>query len=88
MGSLDSGERVRLIDDCCANVQYAKPGYLLFLRGQTLMAQAFDARALTLTGSPSRIAEGLRYTATPTTRFLRRFRYRHARVRLGWQYRR
>ena len=62
LGSLDSGERVRLIDDCCANVQYAKPGYLLFLRGQTLMAQAFDARALALTGSPSRIAEGLQYS--------------------------
>ncbi len=85
VGSLDSGERVRLIDACCANVQYAKPGYLLFLRGQTLMAQAFDARALTLTGSPSRIAEGLRYSASQPTRFLRRFRYRHARVRLGWQ---
>ena len=54
---------MRLIDACCSNVQYAKPGYLLFLRGQTLMAQAFDARALTLTGSPSRIAEGLRYSA-------------------------
>ena len=63
VGSLDSGERVRLTDACCANVQYAKPGYLLFLRGQTLMAQGFDARALTLTGSPARIAEGLRYTA-------------------------
>ena len=61
LGSLDSGERVRLIDASPTNVQYAKPGYLLFLRGQTLMAQAFDARALTLTGSPSRIAEGLRY---------------------------
>ena len=64
VGSLDSGERVRLIDDCCSNVQYAKPGYLLFLRGQTLMAQGFDARALALTGSPSRIAEGLRYSAS------------------------
>src|SRR5688500_14302665 len=30
------------------------------------MAQAFDARALTLTGSPSRIAEGIRYTANAT----------------------
>jgi Tol biopolymer transport system component len=63
VGSLDSGERVRLMDASLTNVQYAKPGYLLFLRGQTLMAQAFDARALTLTGSPSRIAEGLRYSA-------------------------
>jgi eukaryotic-like serine/threonine-protein kinase len=63
LGSLDSGERVRLIDTGLTNVQYAKPGYLLFMRGQTLMAQAFDARALTLTGSPSRIAEGLRYSA-------------------------
>jgi Tol biopolymer transport system component len=64
VGSLDSDERVRLIDACCANVQYARPGYLLFLRGQTLMAQAFDARALTLTGSPLRIAEGLRYSVS------------------------
>jgi len=63
VGSLDSGERVRLMDASLTNVQYAKPGYLLFLRGQTLMAQAFDARALTLTGSPSRIAEDLRYSA-------------------------
>jgi dipeptidyl aminopeptidase/acylaminoacyl peptidase len=38
----------------------------LFLRGQTLMAQAFDARALTLTGSSSRIAEGLRYNSSGT----------------------
>jgi Tol biopolymer transport system component len=60
VGSLDSGERVRLIAEG-ANVQYAKPGYLLFLRGQALMAQRFDARALTLIGSPSRLAEGLRF---------------------------
>jgi Tol biopolymer transport system component len=66
VGSLDSGERVRLMDASLTNVQYAKPGYLLFLRGQTLMAQAFDARALTLTGSPSRIAEGLRYNLSGT----------------------
>jgi len=63
VGSLDSGERVRLMDASLTNVQYAKPGYLLFLRGQTLMAQAFDARALTLTGSPSRLVEGVRYSA-------------------------
>jgi eukaryotic-like serine/threonine-protein kinase len=63
VGSLDSSERVRLIDACCTNVQYAKPGYLLFLRGQTLMAQAFDVRALTLTGSSSRVAEDIRYSA-------------------------
>ena len=66
VGSLDSAARIRLIDICCSNVQDVSPGYLLFMRGQTLMAQAFDARALKLTGSPSRIAEGVRYTVNAT----------------------
>ena len=66
VGSLDSSDRVRLID-ADSNVQYASPGYLLFTRGQILMAQAFDARALRVTGTPQRIAEGLRYTRSGIT---------------------
>ena len=40
------------------------PGYLLFLRDQTLMAQPFDAERLTLTGAASPIAD---HVATNTT---------------------
>jgi Tol biopolymer transport system component len=61
VGSLDSAERVRL-SDADSNAQYARPGYLLFARGQTLMAQEFDTRAFMLTGNPVRIAERLRFT--------------------------
>jgi Tol biopolymer transport system component len=36
---------------------YAPPGYLLFLRDRTLMAQSFDADRLELTGEPFPVAE-------------------------------
>ena len=38
---------------------YAPPGYLLFVREGTLMAQAFDARARQVTGEPLPVAEGV-----------------------------
>jgi Tol biopolymer transport system component len=40
-------------------VQYAAPGYLLFVREQTLVAQKFDAASLTVTGDPVPLGEGL-----------------------------
>ncbi len=40
-----------------ASAAYAPPGYLLFLRERTLMAQGFDAGKLELTGEPIPIAE-------------------------------
>jgi Tol biopolymer transport system component len=39
--------------------RYAAPGYLLFLRGNNLLAQSFDAARRRTTGSPSVVAEGV-----------------------------
>jgi hypothetical protein len=38
-------------------VRYAPPGYLLFVRGKTLIAQGFDATRLELSGDAIPIAE-------------------------------
>ena len=40
-------------------VGYAAPGYLLFVRDRTLVAQPFDADSLKLTGDPVPLGEGL-----------------------------
>lgn len=40
------------------------PGYLLFLRDQTLMAQSFNARTLELSGAPTPIAEHIAVNST------------------------
>ncbi|MGH9409878.1 MAG: protein kinase domain-containing protein [Vicinamibacterales bacterium] len=40
-------------------VQYAAPGYLLFVRDRTLVAQKFNASSLTLDGEPVPLGEGL-----------------------------
>ena len=42
-----------------SRVLYAPPGYLLFVREQTLVAQPFDARSLKITGEPVPLGEGL-----------------------------
>ena len=49
VASLASDEP-RLILNTEVQATYAKPGYLLFLRGATLMAQPFDADSMKLTG--------------------------------------
>ena len=43
--------------------RYAKPGYLLFVRGQNLMAQPMDAVRLKTTGEPVPIAEDVNYVS-------------------------
>jgi serine/threonine protein kinase/Tol biopolymer transport system component len=55
-GSLDSQD-VRLVLRAESNAVYAPPGYLLFLRGSTLMAQPFDAERLTVTGNASSVVD-------------------------------
>jgi serine/threonine protein kinase len=55
---LDSPDRVKVTDTASTNVQYAN-GYLLFLRGATLMAQPFDEKRLTVTGSPTPLVESV-----------------------------
>jgi tRNA A-37 threonylcarbamoyl transferase component Bud32 len=51
VGALDSKETTRLLSTIAA-AAYAPPGYLLFMRERTLMAQAFDANKLQFTGEP------------------------------------
>jgi eukaryotic-like serine/threonine-protein kinase len=59
--SLDSPER-KFILEASSGVAYVAPGYLLFVRGRTLFAQAFDARKLELRGEAVPIAEGVEPT--------------------------
>ena len=58
ISSLDSAERKLLINSDSVNVVYSQ-GHLLFLRETTLMAQAFDARRLAVTGEAFPIAENI-----------------------------
>ncbi|MGH9955685.1 MAG: protein kinase domain-containing protein, partial [Pyrinomonadaceae bacterium] len=54
--SLDSKE-TKLLVNTDVSAAYAAPGYLLFLRDRTLMAQGFDADRLELKGDPTPVAE-------------------------------
>ena len=58
IGSLDSKETRRLMNATAAAI-YSPPGYLLFARELTLMAQRFDPKKLQLLGDPFPIAEHL-----------------------------
>ena len=56
--SLDKPEPVTLFK-ATSRVAYAPPGYLLYIRDNTLVAQAFDASGMKTTGDPFPIGEGL-----------------------------
>jgi Serine/threonine protein kinase len=56
LGSLDSKETTKLLGSS-VNAVYAPPGWLLFMRNETLMAQPFDANKLRLTNEPISIAQ-------------------------------
>ena len=56
LGSLDSPDRVRLLESDSTNALYVK-GHIFYLRESTLMAQPFDARRLTLAGDPFPVAD-------------------------------
>jgi hypothetical protein len=56
VGSLDSKETKFLLPSSSQAV-YAAPGFLLFVRDRTLMAQRFDAGRLELSGEASPVAE-------------------------------
>ena len=55
-GDLDSKNR-KLVLAAYSNAVYAPPGYLLFVRERTLMAQPFDAGKLQTTGDAVPVAE-------------------------------
>jgi eukaryotic-like serine/threonine-protein kinase len=56
LGSLD-GKEQKFLSPADSEALYAPPGYLLFLKGTTLVAQSFDTRRLTLTGEAFPLAE-------------------------------
>jgi eukaryotic-like serine/threonine-protein kinase len=58
VGSLDSKETKRLLS-IQSQVRYASPGFLLFVRENTLLAQPFDAKRLELSGEPLPIVDGV-----------------------------
>ena len=60
VGSLESNEPKRLLPGVLS-AAYSPPGFLLFLRNDTLMAQPFDADKLQLTGEQSPIAENVTF---------------------------
>jgi serine/threonine protein kinase/Tol biopolymer transport system component len=55
VGSLDSPARKRVLTSR-SNAVYVAPGYLLFWRETTLMAQSFDARTQEVQGNPIAVA--------------------------------
>jgi serine/threonine protein kinase/Tol biopolymer transport system component len=61
VGSLDGQRKLLFKND--SNVAYVAPGYLLFAREFTLMAQAFDASKLELSGEPFPVVEGVAFSA-------------------------
>jgi Tol biopolymer transport system component len=56
VGALHDGSSRDLVQ-AITNVDYVDPGYLLFVRAGSLMAQPFDPKALSLTGEPRVLAE-------------------------------
>ena len=61
VGSLDSKETKQLLN-LTTFALYAPPGYLLFARAGTLMAQPFDADRLEFKGDPVPIAQGVQFS--------------------------
>ncbi|HKA21483.1 MAG TPA: protein kinase [Blastocatellia bacterium] len=57
IGSLDSQE-IKLLTTNDSPFVYAPPGWLIFVRNETLVAQAFDASSITLSGEPVPIITG------------------------------
>jgi eukaryotic-like serine/threonine-protein kinase len=60
LGSLDLKDRKRLLKADSGGT-YAPPGYLLFARAGTLLAQRFDAKTLQLEGDPFPVVESVAY---------------------------
>ncbi len=63
VGSLDSTEKPKKLLDADSLAAYAPPGYLLYVREGTLVAQPFDASSLRTTGEPVPVAEQMGATS-------------------------
>jgi Tol biopolymer transport system component len=64
-GSLDSPETRPISDAVWSRVEYVAPGYLIFGRQGALLAQAFDAETLRLSGEAVTLAERVYYFNGP-----------------------
>ncbi|HEV8588252.1 MAG TPA: protein kinase [Pyrinomonadaceae bacterium] len=62
VSSLQNDQRKLLLKND-SNIAYVVPGYLLFAREFTLMAQAFDASKLELSGEPFPVLENVAYSS-------------------------
>jgi Tol biopolymer transport system component len=63
VSSIDGSDR-KLLLKADSSPLYAPPGYLLFARGTTLIAQSFDAGKLQLSGEPFPLAEQVTYNGS------------------------
>ena len=66
VGSLDGSEPPRLLVAGAAQAQYAN-GHVLFVQNGTLMAQPFDAKSLTLGGTPFPLVEDVKLPTAGAT---------------------
>ena len=69
IASLDSPVGRPLVDRAEGKAQFVEPGYILFVRGSTLMAQRFDVRQLTIVGDAVAVAEPVGVTSTSHAAF-------------------
>jgi len=60
VGSLDSNEK-HFVVESTANAAYAAPGYLLYYRDKTLLAQPFDLKGFALTGEATVILPDVQF---------------------------
>ena len=68
LGSLGSKDKRLLLSDA-GTVAYTDPGYLLFVRDGTLLAQRFDVKSLRTTGEPFSIAQQIGYEGSLQSHF-------------------
>jgi hypothetical protein len=73
LSSIDAKDSRRLVDARESSAVYAEPGFLLFRRETTLVAQAFDAQKLQVSGEPIPIAEQVGFEAYDTSDLLLSF---------------
>ena len=68
LGELDSEEAIE-VGNADSRVQYVEPGYLIYVRENTLVAQPFNARSGKITGEPMPLADEVSATGTGHARF-------------------
>jgi Tol biopolymer transport system component/tRNA A-37 threonylcarbamoyl transferase component Bud32 len=68
LGELDSDESTYVMD-VDSRVQYAEPGYLVYVRDDTLVAQPFDEKSVRIMGDPRPLAQHMGIDAVGLSHF-------------------